>query len=101
MITLKIWFSMKVKVLVAQLCPILMTWWTVAHKAPLSMRFSRQEYWSGLSFPSPEDLLDPGTKPRSPESQADSLPSKTPGKPYAEIISTKIVNNPQTHPLQR
>ena len=40
--------------------------WTVAHQAPLSMEFSRQEYWSGLPFPSPGDLPDPGIKPRSP-----------------------------------
>ena len=42
------------------------TSWTVAHQAPLSMGFSRQEYWGGLSFPSPGDLLDPGIKPVSP-----------------------------------
>ena len=47
--------------------------------APLSMGFSRQEYWSGLSFPSPEDLLHPGIKPRSPALQADSLPSELQG----------------------
>jgi len=40
------------------------------------MGFSRQEYWSGLPFPSPEDLLDPGIEPTSPASQTDSLPSK-------------------------
>ena len=44
--------------------------WTVAGQAPLSMRFSKQEYWSGLPFLSPEDLLDPGIKPVSPESSA-------------------------------
>ena len=47
--------------------------WTVAHQAPLSMEFSRQEYWNELSFPSPGDLPDPGNEPRSPELQADSL----------------------------
>ena len=47
--------------------------WTVAHQAPLSMEFSRQEYWSGLPSPSPGDLLDPGNEPRSPTLQADSL----------------------------
>ena len=47
--------------------------WTVAHEAPLSMEFSRQEYWSGLSFPSPEYLLNSGIKPRSPALLADSL----------------------------
>ena len=55
--------------------------WTVAYKAPLSMEFSRQEYWSGLPFPSPGDLPDPGIKPRSPALQADALPSEPPGKP--------------------
>ena len=52
------------------------------HQTPLSMEFSRQEYWSGLSFISPGDLLDPGIKPRSPALQADSLPSKLPGNPH-------------------
>ena len=52
-----------------------------AQQAPLSMGFSRQEYWSGLPFPSPGDFPDPGIKPRSPALQADSLPSEPPGKP--------------------
>ena len=55
--------------------------WTVARQAPLSMGFSRQEYWSGLPFLSPADLPDPGNKSRCPSCQADSLPSETPGKP--------------------
>ena len=46
----------------------------IAHQAPLSMGFSTQEYWSGLPFPSPEDLPDPGIEPRSPALQVDSLP---------------------------
>ena len=54
--------------------------WTVAHQAPLSMGFSRQEYWNGLSFPSPRDLPDPGIKPGSPTLQADFLPSDPPGR---------------------
>ena len=45
------------------------------------MEFSRQDYWSGLPFPSPGELPNPGIKPGSPELQADSLPSKPPGKP--------------------
>ena len=49
-------------------------------QAPLSMRFSRQEYWSGLPFLSPGDLPDPGIKPGSPVLQADSLLSEPPGK---------------------
>ena len=63
---------------VAQSCPTLChpvdcTLWTVPCQAPLSMGFSRQEYWSGLPFPSPGDLPDPGIKPRSPTLQADAL----------------------------
>ena len=54
--------------------------WTVAHQAPPSMGFSRQEYWSGLPFPSPGDLPDPGIEPRSPALQADDLTSEPPGK---------------------
>ena len=52
--------------------------WTAAHQAPPSMGFSRQEYWSGLPFPSPGDLPDPGIEPQSPASQADALPSEPP-----------------------
>ena len=61
--------------------------WTVARQAPLSMGFSRPEYWSGLPFPSPGDLPDPGIKPRSPALQADSLSSEPPGKPYSIMLS--------------
>ena len=60
------------------------TLWTVACQAPLSMGFSRQEYWSGFPFPPPEDLPDPGiesTSAVSPAWQADSLPAKPLGKP--------------------
>ena len=62
--------------LVAKLCSTLVTLWTVACQAPLSMGFSRQEYWSGLPFPSPEDLPDSGIEPRYPALQADSLPTE-------------------------
>ena len=58
------------------------TSWTIALQAPLFMEFSRLEYWSGLPFPSPEDLPDPGIQCRSPALQAGSLPSKPPGKNY-------------------
>ena len=54
--------------------------WTVAYQAAPSMGFSRQEYLSGLPFPSPGDLPDPGIKPRSPAFQADALNSEPPGK---------------------
>ena len=59
--------------LVAKLCPTLVTPWTGARQAPLSMGFSRQEYWSGLPFPSPGDLPDPRIEPGSPALQVDSL----------------------------
>ena len=65
---------------VAQLCPTLCNPWTVAHQAPPSVGFSRQEYWSGLPFTSPGDLPDPGIKPGFPALQADALPSEPPGK---------------------
>ena len=52
--------------------------WTVAHQAPLSMEFSRQEYWSGLLFPSPGDLPNPGNESMSPALQVESLPSELP-----------------------
>ena len=60
--------------------------WTVAYKAPLSMEFSRQEYWSGLPFPSPGDLPDPGIEPGSPSLQADTLPSEPPGKSLSNAV---------------
>ena len=60
--------------LVAKSCLTLVTPWTGAHQAPLSMGFSRREYWSGLPFPSPGDLPDPGIKPTSPACKMDSLP---------------------------
>ena len=66
-------------VLVAQSCPALCNPMTVTYQAPLSMEFSRQEYWSGLPFPSPGDLPDPGIEPRSPAMQADALPSRHQG----------------------
>ena len=62
--------------LVAKSCPTLATPWTVARQAPLSMGFSRQEYWSGWPFPSPGHLPNPGIEPRSPALQADSLPTE-------------------------
>ena len=69
-----------------------MTPWTVAHQAPLSMGFPRQEYWHWLPFPSLGDLLDLGIKPRSPALQADSLLAEPPGKPhlhlYVSVLST-------------
>ena len=54
-------------------------------QAPLSMAFSRQEYWSGLPFPSPGDLPDPGIERRPPALQADSLPTELQGKPVVSL----------------
>ena len=61
--------------------------WTVAHQAPLSMGFSRQEYWSGLPCPSLGDLPNPGIKHGSPTLQADSLPTKLHGKIYKGVLA--------------
>ena len=69
--------------------------WTVAHQAPLSMGFSRQEYWSGLPFPSPGDLPNPGIKPRCPSLQADALTSEPPGKPLIILVSRYIIGASQ------
>ena len=60
---------------------LFVTPWTAAHQAPQSMGFSREEYWSGLPFPSPGDLPDPGIQPGSPALEADALTSEPPGKP--------------------
>ena len=60
---------------------LFVTPWTVAHQAPLSMGFSRQEYCSGLPFPSPGDLPNLGIEPGSPALQADALTSEPAGKP--------------------
>ena len=56
--------------------------WSLAQQAPLSLNFSRQECWSGLPFPSPGDLPNPGLEPRSPALQADSLLSEPQGSPW-------------------
>ena len=61
--------------------------WTIAYQAPPSMGFSRQEYWSGLPFPSPGDLPHPGIEPGSPALQADALPSEPPGKLRVKSLS--------------
>ena len=72
---------------ITQRCPTLYDPWTVGHQAPPSVGFPRQEYWSGLLFPSPGDLPDPGIKPGSPTLQADALTSEPPGKSKAELNS--------------
>ena len=67
-----------------------MTLWTVASQAPLPMEFSKEEYWSGLPFFSPDALPDPEIESGSPALQADSLPSELPGKPSMSIIIDQI-----------
>ena len=77
----------KVKVKSVSCVQLFLTLWTVAHQASLSMGFPRQEYWSGVPFPPPGDLPDPGIKRKSPTLQAvsalqtDSLPAEPLGKP--------------------
>ena len=76
----------KVKVVVARSCPdSLWLHGNVAHQVPLSMKFSRQEYWNGLPFLSPGDLLNPEVEPGSPALQVDSLLSEPPGKTTLEL----------------
>ena len=76
--------KVKVKMKSLSCVRLFATPWTVAHQAPLSMGFSRREYWSGLPFPSPGDLPNPGIKPGSPALQADALSSEPPGKPLTK-----------------
>ena len=77
---------MKVKVKSLSHVQLFATPWTIAHQAPQSMEFSRQEYWSGLPFPSPGDLPNPEIKPGSPTLQSNSLQSKPPGKPVGDPV---------------
>ena len=77
---------MKVKVKSLSRVQLFVTPWTLARQAPSSIGFSRQEYWSGLPFPSPGDLPNPGIEPRSPTLQADVLTSEPPGKPRGSHI---------------
>ena len=74
--------KVKVKVKSLSCVRLFATSWTVAYQAPPFMGSSRQEYWSGLPFPSSGDLPNPGIEPGSPAFQADALSSEPPGKPY-------------------
>ena len=77
---------------------LFLTLWTVAYQAPLSIEFSRQEYWSGLPFPLPEDLSDPGIKPASPMSPALAggfFTTEPPGKPISNLYL--LTNCPLFH----
>ena len=71
---------------------LFVTLWTVACQAPLSMEFSRQEYWGVLPFPSPGNLPEPVIKHGSPALQADSLPAELPGKPYLPLVTIKTIH---------
>ena len=84
---------MKVKVKSLSRVRLFVTPWTVAYQAPPSMGFSRQDYWSGLPFPSPGDLPNPGIEPWSPTLEADALTSEPPGKP--NIYLYKSLNKKQ------
>ena len=76
---------MKVKVKSLSHVRLFATPWTAAYQAPPSMGFSRQECWSGLPFPSPGNLLDPGIEPGSPALQVDSLPTSCEGSPVTYL----------------
>ena len=78
--------------LVAKLCLILATPWTVDAQVSLSMGFSRKEYWSGLPFPSPGNLPDPGMEPRSPALRADALTSEPPGSQLKDLLKCRFSN---------
>ena len=67
--------------------------WTVAYQAPLSMGFSRQEYWSGLPFPPPEDIPNPGIKPVSPALAGRFFTAEPPGKPFMNSHSAFLLNH--------
>ena len=77
---------MKVKVKLPGRVQLFATPWTVACQAPPSMGFSRQEYWSGLPFPYPGGLPDPGIESRSPTFQADALTSESVGQPKSSFL---------------
>ena len=80
--------EVKVKVMLLSRVQLFATPWTVAYQAPLSMGFPRQEYWSGLAFSSPGDLLNPGIEPGSPALPTDALPTEPPVKTYRQPKGT-------------
>ena len=73
----------------AHSCPVLVTWWSVAYQASLSMGFSRQEHWSGLPFPPQGDLPDPGIEPASPALAGGFFTTDPPGKPWSWLEKDK------------
>ena len=72
---------------------LFVTLWTVALKAPLSMGFSRQDYWSGLPFSTPGDLPNPGIEPASPALAGRFFTTKSPGKPFPLLINDSIFHS--------
>ena len=80
---------------------LFVTPWTVAHQAPLSIGFSRQEYWSGQPFPSLGHLPNPGIKPGSPTLQVDSFPSGPPGKPIKNTLWFFMSDYAHHHEIQK
>ena len=85
--------------LVAKLCSTLVIPWAIAHQAPPSMGFPRQEYWSELPLPSPGDLPKPGIEPVSPALQADSSPVNHPESLQPVVKDSKIIKFPLTYYL--
>ena len=107
-----IWFDLlpvsfiqihKVKVKVKSLSHVRLfaTPWTIAHQASPSLGVSRQEYWSGLPFPSPGDLPDPGIEPRSPALEANALTSEPPGFQWNEPLKDSFLLSLVTRPQPR
>ena len=82
--------------LLAKLCPTLVTLWTVACQAPLSMGFPKEEYWSGLPFSPARDLPDPGIRPASPVLAGGIFTSVSPGKPHTDNMFNLLL---PTHKL--
>ena len=85
--------AVTVKVKSLSRIPLFTTQWAVAHQAPPSTGFSRQEYWSGLPFPSPGYLPDLGIEPRSPALQTDALPSEPAGRPSVVTVGSHYINH--------
>ena len=83
--------------IVTQLCSTLCDPWPVAHQAPLSMGFSREEYWSGLPFPSPGDLPKPGIEPMSPALAGGFFTTKQLEKPLYQHIDEQIMSKYSCH----
>ena len=71
------------------------TLWTAAHQAPLSMEFPRQEYWSRLPFPPPEDLPDPGIEPTSPALAGTFFTTEPAGKPTRAVCNVESISSPK------